>query len=328
MKNDVAKTAQLLSASYTSGDLWDALYKEMHAERLMFHFPPDSTYTFRLIGPFLKSQRVYSPYSVLWKYMNKAEFDAIIDQDEKIVRNVIGRMGLKRYLNKYGKRLSFPEPDSLEELILKMEEVIRNTPSNKDSLAKAVAFIYSAFTGKRMQPCLLVNGLLMDDSNPHLHILPLNRSLCDQLTEACLKISRKLKLPPSKIKLSGVYAHNLRIKRKGSGIKTKYAIAISPEVTFLSDEQIEYIASNGLLDIHAFIAELNRRKKHFYYYTLAKNYRMPETFMNEVLYEAGQKAEEDHFEAIDVSINELPQEAFENINKVNNSIGDLELDDV
>ena len=75
MKNNEEKTAELLR-SRTSKDLWDTVYQECNAERLLFQFPPNTTYTFRFLGPFVNAKRLYIPTTIFSKgYVTKKEFN-------------------------------------------------------------------------------------------------------------------------------------------------------------------------------------------------------------------------------------------------------------
>ena len=50
---------QSLSYSQTSSDLWNEMYEDTNLKDIILTFRPNSTYDLRLLGPFVRAERLY-----------------------------------------------------------------------------------------------------------------------------------------------------------------------------------------------------------------------------------------------------------------------------
>jgi hypothetical protein len=133
--------------------------------------------------------------------------------------------------------------------------------------------------------------------------------------------------------ISGLFAHDITLRKNGSGMSSTYDVRISQNPLFLDKETIEYVYNNGLIDIKTLISSINNlnlqqntSKLPTYIYNEASDYKMPKELSNIIFKDFVKEEESKHFEEVDENIADIPRESFENMQEINNSMFGIELD--
>ena len=290
MSKNIVKTIEELSLTTTVSDLWDEMNQTQNPSTLMHYMPTGSNVTIRFLGPFIRTQRFYAPFL---KCQNEGKFDieGIADKN----------------------------PDAIQ----KLRDFFANKRNSRDRkitdvYPKMITFLRDIDKSMTWQKCIMVNGYIKGQSDVSpLKIVTLTPRMADSIMT---RARNNLNTP-----LSGLFAHDVSIIKNGDGLNTVFDVRLLPP-SHLSEIEINYILSNGLIDIPTLIKELNNVSS-MYYYRLAVDYRMPEEF-TKVLMEARARSEESApFNHAEEHINEIPHEAFERRNNMREAIGSLDLDE-
>ena len=270
-------------------------------------YQPNGNYRFRLLGPFVQSQRIFLPNFF------------------KDVPTEILRLALKGH------------EDSIDQIC---ELLYQKGRVNQDNFAPIV----NQMKQKSWTRCLLVNAMQRTPQSPKVQVLALTKAMISQIPNSLvisglnahdITISkRSFESTPNRTvtRLYGVpaatngqtnYDPNSAMARGGS-----YVVTISPTPEMLKEEETQTILDNGLIDIHPVVKLMNshnlNRKVGFIYKTLPK-YVMPAEF-NTCLPEIDKITEEAKMTAIESEVENLPSEVYGGEQRFNNPISSLELD--
>jgi hypothetical protein len=195
-----------------------------------------------------------------------------------------------------------------------------------NQLKSLIDFIRILGGNKNWQDCLLVNVVVSPSrqSQGQIRILPLFRSIIDGLMLECRRMNRDR---PAAIKINGLKAYDITITRQGMGpLNSNFRVTLSPDCGYLSKNNMGMIFTEGLIDIPAFVEKLNEKSSNgSYFYRVKSPYKMPEEFYSTLYDEYDQMVEKLHVDKVDEDIAELPSEAFENMQDINNPIASLEV---
>jgi len=293
MKNDVVKTVEILSYPRTSGDLWDELNRELNPIRIMTNIPPHVTMTVRFLGPFLLARRFYAPFGRFSREIDVAEIANLnpraIDKAKKIIHDFVKPIG------------------GFQCTVLQ-------------AYKEAIEILDKIQGGSMIwQKCILVNAFVRSGhgpGEPRIRIMTLTRFLCDAILS---KTGNN-----QNAKLNGVFAHDVSITRMGEKLNTKFEANLMKQ-SALPAKDMEHILYHGLYNIPVLISEINNERSSSYHYSLVPNYKMPEEFTKS-LFEGSKLQEEDkQLELVEEHLDEIPKEAFENLNKMCGPINSLEV---
>jgi hypothetical protein len=327
-KNQPSETAHVFSAK-TGRDLWDSIYQGCNAERLLHHFGPGCTNLFRFLGPFLNARRIYIPPEIK-KRMGRQVLTSLFQRDEEALLKVIGEFGLEKYVtlkqNRYGYVPVGVEPSIGNIVAIHHALATRGDKSTEASVAR---FLHGLYYDKGWQNCILVNALLINgENNFQLVVLPMHSMISQSIMTSVANLAHKGKRGGdlNKVKVCGIFAHNIKIGRSGTGFKTKYTANVERKPSYLTDNQVEYICGNGLIDMRSFLKDINAKGNHFYHYVFESDYRMADHLMTDIKTEASRKIDEEEIEALEAEYDRLPVEAVQDPNRINNPISQLEVD--
>jgi len=294
------KTLQALSQPYTTGDLWDELNKDLNPYASLINFPNDQQFQVRFLGPFLHVRRLYVPNISLFE-----KYNLDVPTIGKTSPDVIGKI-LAQISNRKGTK------------------PIQFSPTSEDMSSEACQFeqfLQKIYEGSGWQRCVMVNAFLLNSvlsNGLKIKVAPLIATLCQSIASRAGG--------NSDTKISGLNAHDVFITRRGTGLKTKFEIGLSKKPSFLSEEDLRYVFSRGLLDIRSLLNNFPVRHGGYLYKTSSNDYQMPDKF-NAVLFKEMKSQEEDRqIEDVEKCINDLPLTAFENHNKMKSSINSLEIE--
>lgn len=293
MKNNIVKTIEELSLVKTSGDLWDEFNQDKSTSSSLLYLNSNSKITLRMLGPFIKISRFYAPFT---KYIKGSQIsiEDIANKNPTAIQKAIEFMSSN--ISKVDKRYAFADTSSLQALQYLKE-------------------IDKKFT---WQKCIMVN-VYIRNGNPvgdsHLKMLILTKMMMDSIMSVAMN-------NPNAI-LSGLYAHDISITKKGEALQTRFEVSLSPP-NHLPEDDVNCIIGTGLTDIPSLLEELNRGKGS-YYYKKTTNYKMPVEFTKALLEERSHLEEDRHLIDTEEHLNEIPPEAFEHRNNMREAIGSLEV---
>jgi len=282
-------TIEVLSCPQTTGDLWEELNQESSIHKKFQHFAEDSQYDMRLLGPFMQIKRLYNPQPEIGKEFN-IDVDRIANND-----------------NEY-----------FDATVLKLRKIIQDKRHNEKKINEFGKFILDVYKNQNLQSCIITNAYIKWAANSavgKVKLVALTYGVCKEIAQ---------RIPDSNTRIGGLRARDITIKRKGSGLITRYDVELEQE-TFLGEDEVKKIFSKGLLDIPSVLKSINKTNGSYYYKIPITQYRMPEELSN-VLFEAVKEFEEGkHLRRADVKINTLPHNAFEK-NKHRGPIDSLEIE--
>ena len=283
------KTIEALSLTKTSGDLWDEFSNQIqNPNSLTLHFAPEQKVTVRLIGPFVAVQRFYLPFLSLSCPKDIVDIDAITDK----------------------------KPEAIDKAIKYYSDLKRAQPYGSVELNRAIEYL-KKMAGLAWQKCIMINAYQKPNGQPAtIKIMTSTRILNDTI------VARTHNNPDAL--LSGLYAHDISIIRRGEGLNTRYEVELL-QPTHLADTDVNFILNEGLIDIPTLIDRLNKSTSTSYRYRMATSYKMPEEFTKALM------KERVHFESdravshVEERLNDIPFEAFERRNNMRDAIRSLEL---
>lgn len=338
---DAIETIKAISFPKTAKDLWDNFQEVTSVKDLFLKMEIGLTYRMRLLGPFVRARRIFIP-PIIKNNANKSEIKSIINQDEKVIKEVLNR--------------------------------VSNLPSkyDKKAIEKAKIFLKGK-TDKHFlgNLCTLSNALIKNDSNVfRLKIVTLNWSTCQIINQehgANAKISglkaRDIVMKKESTQrnqsgqgnqngwrnIGGIYDAYSPIIGTTSGNPDAYGNSIVTmlqpvnayeydknsfpvytanleEESTLTQSQIDYIMQNGLIDIIGVVKEINNSGYGNYIYTGVPQYRMPKDLNESIFYGMDKIEENRHIEKVEEDISDVPNSAFENFEKMRGTINSLEVD--
>lgn len=304
-----------LSYEYNVGQLSQDI--QMDVNNVIIPFFEGSTIKVRLLGKFMPGKRIFlNPKLNLDQYISPQELIKILKKDQIVASHVI-------------KRIFSKVPDHLKKTsrIENVNEIKEGTEEGKAfqdmiRFIEVACGISSRFTGLKIiwQPIYLFNAFVLSSSIHNcssISLLALTSSMVNEMTE-------KL---DSKEFVSGLYAHDLSITKKGNGLSSKYIVEFSDQASHLSEPMLHYIIKNGLWDIEKVVKSLNRHvvnKMGGFIYRLEDDYKMPSEIVGNIVreYEAYQNNEQ--FNELDKHIGDLPSNIVSR-NLYENSIASLDI---
>lgn len=199
-------------------------------------------------------------------------------------------------------------------------QVMETEQGNRGSRSEAMTQLSKIYgDNKFWQKCLMVNALCENQINVHdypiIQVVALS-------TVVCSKIGNDIHHREN-CKISGLYAHGIKLSKVGQGINSQINISLLPESN-LSPSAMNKIMTEGLYDIPTVIKEANK-KRYPFIYQLEPNYRMSAELMSCIVDEYKGFEERKHIDQVEEKINEIPPEAFEQANNMRSGIGSLEV---
>ena len=325
------ETVEELSIPKKVNDMWDDLNEEVNSfHNIILNFSPNQTYTIRLVGPFIKAKRFYAPSKFFPNYIGSEEIRSILGGNEKVYSEVCAKM-IEENQKKH-------KTNSVTENKIGIGWSPKKRTSKVD-----LGELARLFDSKRWQNCVLVNAIVKNTSflTGNIKIVPFSKVMAHSMhlkeTGRAFRDNRSIDLTEvdnniGKLKINGLYAHDIEILRRGTAQDTHYKIIISDEPSYLPKNSIDKIYRDGLYDIPSILNELNNcsiNKRYGYFYKKVTDYRMPSEMQDMLMEDIKIIKEEEVFnesiEELDNQIGDMPSEAFENRPSMNNSINSLRL---
>ena len=273
----------------TVGDLWDELNRELVPFKKVLNFRDGEEYVVRLLGPFMLVLRSFNAYHKEVKNFD-IDLNRIANQDASYFSAIIDRL----------------------------KKNIAAASRKKKSLSGLAEFLFNLYRNEHWQKCIMTNAYIKEgdvSGDSKVKVLTLTKALCKDLAENA---------PDASMKISGFKARDLSIERRGSGTQTRFRVSIKNEC-FLSENAIQFILANGLIDIPSVIESINAQKGMFYYKLPIAQYRMPAELTRLVFTELKELEEIKHLVKANEKINEVPKSAFEKVSRPRGIIDGLEL---
>ena len=315
--SDSAKTLEIISCPKTVADLWDELQKDIEPSGMMFKMLPNINYRFRFLGPFVTVNRLFIPY-VISKYIKKDKLFDIMN----------------------GKQ------EAIDESMKKINSIVK--PLSKEAKDAEYFFRKKIMVGGNFgQPCVMVNALIknMPQLDFHLKVVPITSQMCNEFLSKGLNTKINglrardvmiVKQYPNQIPRQEQYRPPVPRWREDITIMSdnmdtpqvsmpQYTIDIMEE-SFVDQKQIDNIMRHGLYDIKKVIKDLNEAQQGNYLYREVSDYRMPKEFNDVILDGLAKKEEDKHISKAEEEFAEIPKDAFENVDRLRDPIGSLEID--
>lgn len=304
-----------LSCGYSVGKLSQDIGTDIN--KLIISFFEGTTVKVRLLGKYISGKRIFlNPKLNFSKYISPQELTKILKGDQAVANPVM-------------KRICSQVPDHLKKTS-RVESVndIKNGTAEGKTFQDILRFIECscvissqfAFPSISWQSIYLFNALVLSSStfnSNDISLLALTNSMVNDMTN-------KL---DSKELLSGLYAHDLSITKKGNGLSSKYTVEFSNESSHLSEPMLHNIIGNGLWDIKKVVKSLNQhvvRKMGGFIYRLDDDYKMPAEIMGNIVEEYDAYQNKEQFIELDKHISDLPKNIV-SINLYENSIESLSI---
>jgi hypothetical protein len=305
MSKNIEKTIEELSYVATPQDLWKELHQELNTRLL---YIDNSPVTVRFLGPFVGASRFYCDYRKYFSAINgggpRIDDVKIANRDRDEIEKLKGF--LRNKMNPHKKNRSFSSLTS------------DDTPT-EDYINKIGNSIW--------QKCIMVNTYQRKSND--IKVLPLTKTLCKAITNAFIT-SKTHNKKGQKIIVSGVMGSDITISKRGGNNRSQtvyqpasFNITLS-KPNSLSYTELEFIASNGLVDLPTLVNNLNKPTS-TYIYRLDSGYKMASEFVDALLAEGKGIEENQHLNNVENHINEIPREAFDNSNDIGGSIGLIDL---
>ena len=335
-------TVEALSNIGTCGDLCIESNKNVNPNNLILHINPGIPYNLRFLGPFIYAERLYV-HKESHVFAGTAEIKRIAKGDLALLEEILEKV-------KTAKLNSPPPPNSNPNIpmsqtansgtTINVGDVVRfdsggnvasaslssstvpqtyHTPpkSQRRIYEEIEEFFRKLYSKHHWQKCTMVNVLVKESKE--IKILPLISTMCQSI-QNCANGADGMST-----KISGVNARDIILQKEGRGLQTTFRASFSANVTSLSYEEMEHVFSRGLLDIPQAMKAVNNHYGHPYIYRKVSDYKMAETLYPDILEKYGHKQQEQHLVAIEENINDLPNEAFENQNNLDNPISALDI---
>jgi len=284
------KTIEVLSCPQTTGDLWDELQKDLNPLKKFLFFRENREYTIRLLGPFMQASRLYNPQSEL-----VTEYDIDV------------------------KRIASKDSDYFDKVIKQVQTLIKAHPRSTKKYPELGKFLLNIYKNFGFQKCVITNAYIKSGDNrdePKVKLVALSSAMCQEIVQ---------KVPEENTKISGLNARDITVSRKGSGLITRYDVAVRKEA-LLDKKVVQKIFSQGLVDIPSLLNAMNKRNGAFYYQFQSDQYQMPEELVNALFNGMSKDEENQQLNRANQKLNTLPRNAFERVNRPMGSINSLELD--
>lgn len=287
MKNP--KTMEVLSSPQTTNDLWDELQKDLNPLKKFLTFMENREYTIRLLGPFMQVNRLYNPQPSL-----VTEYDIDV------------------------KRIASKDSAYFDDVVAKIQRLIKAHPRAKKygELGKFLSNIYKGFGFSK---AVITNAYIKSGDargEPKVKLVALTYAICKEIVQ---------KVPEASTKISGLNARDIILTRRGSGLITRYEVAVEREA-LLHEKIVSKIFSQGLVDIPSLLNAMNRRNGAFYYQFQSDKYIMPQRLTNILFTDLKEIEEGRHLQRTNEKINTVPRNAFERAAKKIGPINSLEVD--
>ncbi|MFA5313369.1 MAG: hypothetical protein WC375_08675 [Methanomassiliicoccales archaeon] len=352
LRQSQPNTIRALSISYQEDDAWSELNSETNLNDLVFRLQPHHNYRIRILGSFMRIRRAFIPQHI-------AAYECMTDNELMKILN--GSLGTKQIvIDRINKDIEEYKVTKSHKRSLGEMKTVANTTSyfnpksgeNFETRANQVIKLIQSFGerdrmggawGKQVVVNVLNRALLSPDSDslPPIGIFVMGHKLLVDIT------SKLAKLPQytgqGTINLSGLYAVDLGVARRhqpyqpsrGNGThQFSYDIHIF-EPSRLTDAEINFVLSHGLIDIPLALKDINERtiqRRMGYLYKKASQYIMPDQYWSElkeqfknVFAESHQTLEKEAWQTIDDNMDDLPMESFENQGNLRHTINSLEL---
>ena len=317
------KTIEELSISKTGRDLWDEFNENPDNPNSRLLMLNNFRVDVRLIGPFVNVSRFYSP---ILRHKDLEGFQENVDIESIANKNFTAIEKAKVYLKKHFKDgitiRSFDREDRSERYgILWGQQGLQGLPitSNKANKISVDEYFNQIEKTVTWQKCIMSNVFIKSVSDgSRIKIIVITRNIYDSIVAEYKAVNNLNRT------ISGLFAGDLSITKTGERKQSKYQVKVN-NPTPLNDIEINHIISRGLIDIPTLINEININKNSSYYYKKNSDYRMGSTFMKEILCDASNVIEKEHFANIDENLHNIPKDAFENVRNINNAIIGLDL---
>ena len=327
MKNVIRKNMNAVDEINVSKDVSDIqnILSNLNPRNLILnYFIPGMEYNFRLLGPFVSVKRLYIPCS---NNLTSIDLLKIFNGNEEYYNNVINELserikskqGTQSKSNKEDNPTSMPHADrNTSWSWIRAAQTAALQPT-RDSDTNDLSTIMKLYNKKSWGNGIMVNAML-DPCD--IKVLCLGPTMIKPMQECRVNGN-----------ISGLFAHNIRLRKNGSGMTSNYTIRFSDEPLLLDKDKIEFTYNNGLVDIKKLIRDLNslnlqQNTSHLptYIYDKASDYKMSEELSNVIFKDFARQEESKHFERVDENISEIPKDSFEGWQEVNNAMVGIELD--
>jgi len=329
-----------LSNSYNVQDMWDSFNDEEPSKKMLY-IQTGVEYKIRFLGPFIKARRTYLPENSHFpRIMSVDELKSIVSGNASIYNSVISRLkeeqkkapktkgtNRQRLLPNDGEHDYALSDGGWGDTIIAQSFAPnrRVTPpqSPQNSYIEAQTSLKKLYESSKWQRCVMVNALVKSGNNKQPEGLKLV-----VLTNAMIINIKYEGNRPSDI-ISGLFAKDITIKKEGASPQLKYQMKVDNKSTLLNQSEINNIFSKGLVDISEAIKCTNRRSAGImssYFYRKSSGYKMPDEMYSTLFKELSYIDSMRGFEDAGDKLGSLPDEAFENKDKMSDSINCLELD--
>ena len=286
-----------LSCEYSVGQLSQDI--QMDVNNLIIPFFEGSTIKVRLLGKFMTGKRIFlNPKLNLDQYIFPQELVKILKKDQTVANHVIKRTFSKvpDYLKKTSRVESVNDIKEGNAECKAFQDIIR--------FVECASGIAKKFNWKSSgwQSIYLFNAFVLSSStfnSNDISLLALTNSMVNDMTN-------KL---DSKELISGLYAHDLSITKKGKGLSSKYTVEFSNESSHLSEPMLHNIIGNGLWDIKKVVNSLNQHVVHKmggFIYRLEDDYKIPAEIVGNIVGEYEEYQNKEQFNELDKHIGDLP----------------------
>ena len=333
MSKNIEKTIEELSYVATVQDLWKELHQEL-SHSLLYISNNDSPVTVRFLGPFVGASRFYCDYRKYFSAINGGgptiDDVKIANRDRDEIEKLKGILRNKMNPRKNNRSFSpFTSDDTpTEDYINKIGNstwqkcIMVNTYQRKSNDIKVLPLtktlseaIMSAFMGSKVHnkkgKKIIVSGVMGSD-------ITISKSSGNNGRAEAVDIDGRVRRVRNNV------AENWRNNENNSYLPTSFNIALS-KPNSLSYTELEFIASNGLIDLPTLVNNLNKPTS-TYIYRLDSGYKMSSEFVDALLAEGKSIEENEHLNDVENHINEIPREAFDNSNDIDGgSIGLIDL---
>jgi len=347
-------TVDVLKDPLTAYDAWDELNSEYNIKNYFLNFAPNATYVIRLLGPFIKAQRLYKPSTAIQSVIPDQVFNRVLRRNRHAFEESLDLVS--RFFNDSN---TASLATSLDTTIIECKKGYiaaerlageHKSPADatmfEGSCRDFVMYLAKVFYRIGWQNVLLSNAYIKNDGGiydnlnndgaegdleysyiPNIRVVALSKM-------ACLSLFRSLNIIygpyAQNARISGLYAHDISVSKSGRGYSTVFNMNITPTPKSLKPDEIQAIFKDKLLDMLTLMRECNEKSVGKYLYRSPSNYHMSDMWMSDLQKERdslpnADDREGEHYEELDRQINALPAEAFENREHARNPIRSLEI---
>jgi hypothetical protein len=332
-----------------SGSIYELLSEiDDSLDKTMVTVFPDTSYTFRMIGPILKAKRVFIGSNKLSLMgMVEKEFRKIIEGDKVALDLVVEKItrAKKEHLKKEAeiKKPFVMNITNNSDIGFMGRFWVGIAPLNLGDYDSAIETLNKLFyKGGNWQRCIASNIFIKN--SPHgknfLRTYCLTPTIIGEIVKNTIPmIGSPISVGLTNPKISGIDAHDLTISKQSvnppvqpvpSQIafarNNQHNVVICPK-TRLNMKEISYILQNGLYDIRKVMEAINKKtiQKMGGYYYIVDDYKLPETLMEGFNKELSDIESDMHFEEVEEQICNIDQDAIEDAPKYDGAIDSLEV---